>query len=692
MSKDLNIDNCANSPKLHNTVENFRSGKLGLAVHNWQALTSDKWILETITGQLAELVDLEVIGNTPYVLPLPPNDQAALEIALNEFLETGIIEPCTHSPGSHYSSLFPRYKTDNSVRVIFNLKSFNEQYIDPVHFKMETIKDVLLLVHPGCFFASVDFKHAYFSVPMGKSLRKYFRFQWNNQLFQFTCLPQGLSPAPRIFTKLLKPALSHLRARGIQVVCYIDDCIFIADNKADLQRGVYYAVELFDSLGLTVHPTKSQLTPVQSIEFLGFLLDSNSMLISLTDLKREKICGLAKSLLTPTKHTIRDLASFIGNLVAADPAVPLGPLHYKFLEIERNEQLSLHKGDYEAFITLSERAQEMLQWWLTNIPTLNRPVIQPPPTCEIFTDASLLGWGARMGSIKIGGQWAKSELCHINLLELKAVFLAIQTLCRNTYPAHVKIRSDNSTTVACINKAGSTKPDLHTLTVQLLSWTHSRGIHLSAAHIPGVENIDADRESRRVNHDAEWQLLPSLFRRLCIHFDFVPSIDLFATRINAQMSRYVSWKPDPTATDIDAFSLEWTNMTPYIFPPFSVIGRILRQIKTDGIRALVILPLWPTKPWFVEALSMVAAPPVLLPRHCLQLPQLPDKRHPLYYKLKLAALILSGDLTEIREFQGTLPIFCSSPGDREPGHNIATLSRNGCYFVTNGKLLRFFHL
>ena len=33
-------------------------------------------------------------------------------------------------------------------------------------------------------------------------------------------------------------------------------------------------------------------------------------------------------------------------------------------------------------------------------------------------------------------------------------------------------------------------------------------IHLSAAHVAGVDNCEADEESRTVNDDTEWAILP----------------------------------------------------------------------------------------------------------------------------------------------------------------------------------------
>ena len=677
-----------------NTPQNFRGGKVSDYYQNWSNLTSDNWVLQTIQGNLLELAGLHIQSNTPHVLPLPRNDQASLDNALWQYAKQNIIEPCIASGDSYFSTLFPRQKPNGSVRVIFNLKSFNEQYMDKIHFKMETIRDVLPLVTPHCYFASIDLKDAYFSVPIAPGYRHMFRFLWKNVFWQFTCLPQGFSPAPRIFTKLLKPILSHLRARGIQIIAYIDDCLLIADCSETLAKAVTYTQKLFDKLGLTVHTEKSVLTATKKIEFLGFVLDSTDMTITLTSKKKDKIASMAQKMAHKSVTTIRDLASLIGNLVAADPAVPLGPLRYKFLEIERNKFLAKHAGNYEAIISLNENTKQIIQWWADNIHDMNKPIHTSDPDFEIFTDASLSGWGARFGDQGTGGQWAHSEITHINHLELKAAFLAVQSFCSTQNNVHIKIRSDNTTTVACINKAGSTKPALHQLTFDFLTWAYARGITFSASHIPGVENVEADRESRISNVDAEWMLKPSIFTKICQHFNYSPTIDMFATRINHQLPTYVAWRPDPQAYDIDALSFPWSDseLNPYCFPPFSIISQVLRKISSANASALVILPLWPTKPWFVRALQMLTAPPVLLPKACLTLPQDPTAHHPLTSKLTLAALMLSGIPSSVRAYQTTLPTLSFMPGDQELSDNIGRISNVGCSFVSRNKLIRFTHL
>ena len=62
--------------------------------------------------------------------------------------------------------------------------------------------------------ASVDIKDAYYSVPIAAEDQKFLKFMFEGQLYQFTCLPNGLFPGPRKFTKLLKPPLATLREAG----------------------------------------------------------------------------------------------------------------------------------------------------------------------------------------------------------------------------------------------------------------------------------------------------------------------------------------------------------------------------------------------------------------------------------------------------------------------------------------------
>ena len=185
-----------------------------------------------MTGNVIDLVSIPVQDKLPRPMVCSKADQLTLDVAMQEFIAFEIVEKCDVLESDHgfYSNIFPVIKKDSSARVILNLKELN-YHIAFSHFKMDTIKDVLHLIFPNRYFMTVDFKHAYYSMPVVPEQRKWLRFVWKNDHYQFTSLPQGLTSAPRLFTKLLKPALTHLRKLGILVSCYIDDCIFIAASK-----------------------------------------------------------------------------------------------------------------------------------------------------------------------------------------------------------------------------------------------------------------------------------------------------------------------------------------------------------------------------------------------------------------------------------------------------------------------------
>lgn len=247
------------------------------------------------------------------------------------------------------------------------------------------------------------------------------------------------------------------------------------------------------------------------------------------------------------------------------------------------------------------------------------------------------------------------------------------------------------TTVACIDCFGSTKVSLLTIVAQIFEWANLRNVTLSAEHIKGCDNVEADWESRFKNFDSEWKLDPLVFWKACDFF-FLPDSDLFATRLNTQLPRFVSWRPDPDAYHTNAFTLSWTKGLNYAFPPFSIIGMVLEKIQEDKATLLVVLPLWPTQIWFPGALQLLVADPVLLPRHCIFFPQDPTFIHPLANKLRLAAMVLSGNPLKIRDFRQRLRSFSLDHGEPVQNNNMGLISRDGCRFVSMGDLILFNHL
>ena len=115
---------------------------------------------------------------------------------------------------------------------------------------MDSLFTIIKLVTKHCFMASVDMKDAYYSVPIRLSDRKYLCFIWEGNLYQFTCIPNGLSCAPQIFTKILKPLLSTLHRQGHIAVAHLDDLYLQGQTCEKCVQNVIDTTVLFDKLGL----------------------------------------------------------------------------------------------------------------------------------------------------------------------------------------------------------------------------------------------------------------------------------------------------------------------------------------------------------------------------------------------------------------------------------------------------------
>ena len=143
---------------------------------------------------------------------------------IKNLLQKGVIKESLPEEGEFISSIFLVPKSENSFRMILNVKRLNEN-MPYIHFKMETIKSILTLVTPNCFIAKVDVEDACYSVLILPEHQMYLKFYFRGNLYQFACLPNGYCSGPRKFTKLLKAPPSYLRLQQVTVAGFIDDLI-----------------------------------------------------------------------------------------------------------------------------------------------------------------------------------------------------------------------------------------------------------------------------------------------------------------------------------------------------------------------------------------------------------------------------------------------------------------------------------
>ena len=233
-------------------------------------ITSDPFVLAVITSGLKlDFVESPCLLNTPPKMIVSGREKALVTDKIQELLSKKVLVPTELKPDSYLSNIFTTANRDNSIRLILNLKTFNQQ-IRYVHFKTESLRDALQMITPGMWMASIDLWSAYYTIPVHPDDRKYFTFSWEGSYFEFTCMPNGYCQAPLVFTKILKQVFSHLRQQGYASVIYIDDTFLQGLSSQRCLDNVVVTGHLLRTLGFTINIKKSILTPAQQIRVFRF--------------------------------------------------------------------------------------------------------------------------------------------------------------------------------------------------------------------------------------------------------------------------------------------------------------------------------------------------------------------------------------------------------------------------------------
>lgn len=465
--------------------------------------------------------------------------------SIKNLIEINAIKKVRYHKQQFLSSYFLIKKPNGKIRFILNLKKLNH-YITAPHFKLEDYRTVLKLTTKTCFYTSIDLKDAYFLLPIHHEYRKYLRFQFETTIYEFNCLPFGLNIGPYIFTKIMKPVVKQLRIENIMCIIYLNDLLIIANNEHECKLHYLKCRRLLETLGFLINDEKSISKPTQCIKFLGFQFDSVEMTNSLPWDKQQKVLKNISKWKNKKYCTIRKFSKLIGTLISSCPAVQYGYLHAKEMKHEKFVALKQSHNNYDAVMKLPEKLLPEFNWWEKNILSSKKDIKDKPYAFEIFSDASLTGWGAICEGTKTNGFWNEEERSfHINYLEILAAYNALRSLAKTRNNIRILLRIDNVTAISCINKMGSIKyRKLNNITRKIWNWCEEKEIIIFASYIPSTHNKDADLQSRSIPNSSEYELSDSAFKKIVSRFG-TPEIDLFASKSNKKCNQFISWKPDP---------------------------------------------------------------------------------------------------------------------------------------------------
>ena len=300
-------------------------GRLLGALKFWNDIHAPRFILDVIEyGYKLPLLQIPppfTARNNSSALEQP----AFVESAINDLVINGCVTEVFEVP--IINPLSVSIQKSGKKRLILDLRHVN-QFLYQCRFCCEDLSIAKEILNPGDFMFTFDFKSGYHHVEIFPEHRKYQSFAWTfssgrTRVFQVSVLPFGLSSAPYLFNKLLKPLVKKWRSEAKSIVVYLDDgLVATADkNKAKIASLQVHAVLL--KSGFLPNETKCVWQPTQVITWLGAVLNTSTSEISATD---KRITSLQEDLaallaISSSCHPVRKLASVCGKIISLGSCV-----------------------------------------------------------------------------------------------------------------------------------------------------------------------------------------------------------------------------------------------------------------------------------------------------------------------------------------------------------------------------------
>ena len=533
------------------------------------------------------------------------------------------------------STVFVVPKKDGKFRLCTDYRPLNDFQVK-VPFKMDTLQTVAESIQPNDFGMLVDLTDCYLTLGLHPSQRKYCRFRHpaNGRRLQWRTISFGMSEAPRICTKLLRPLMGLLKQLGIRCVLYIDDLLILHQDRTKLARGMAIAMNLLQSqVGLNLKTSKCCFQPSRQFSCLGFLWDTTTMTTSVPRARLWEAQRTARRLVRHGQPPIptRDLARMVGKITAMTRGIRGARRHLLYVQQQLSDAVRL--AGFTGKTHLSPRAVEALRWWTGPEPWVRNGAPIVPETRRlqgsVQSDAATetLGWG---GTLTMAGQPTLSTRgffteqerhLHINALELLGCWHTIRALLPVAVPqaswkdVHLSCELDSVVAIKYAMVANSRSLKMSKIGTQFFDWRERNHLQMSCRHIRGIHNGRADALSRQEWSAADWHLSPPLLQRVLRYWGCVAHRDLFASRQNTQSRRYFSWEHDSKALGVDSLSHAWPwRETLYAYPPQAIIARVLQKVITEAVYDLVLVtPCFPQASWWPTLLQLSTTIPVVLP-------------------------------------------------------------------------------
>ncbi|KAL5479520.1 hypothetical protein EMCRGX_G023048 [Ephydatia muelleri] len=119
------------------------------------------------------------------------------EAELDRLHKVGVIEPVQFSDWA--APIVPVVKSDGSVRICGDYKLTVNSAACTESYPLPRIEDLLASINNGRIFSKLDFSNAFQQLELDNDSKRFVTISTQRGLYQYNCLPFGVSSAPAIF-------------------------------------------------------------------------------------------------------------------------------------------------------------------------------------------------------------------------------------------------------------------------------------------------------------------------------------------------------------------------------------------------------------------------------------------------------------------------------------------------------------
>jgi len=303
---------------------------------------------------------------------LPISEKKIVENQVKEWIEQGIVEPCS----SEYASpVVVVKKKDGTPRVCIDYRPLN-RIIERDRYPLPLIEEQIDKLKDARIFSTLDLKNGFFHVEVEEKSRKYTAFITHEGQYWFLKAPFGLSNSPPVFQRFVNQIFRPLVNTGIMTL-YLDDIVILAADLAQAVDRLETVLVLASEYGLELNMKKCRFMKTR-IEFLGQVIENGRVSPS-----PEKIKAVMRF---PEPTSVKQVQSFLGltgyfrKFISrySTTAKPLSDL------LQKDKKFQFGEAERKAFNELKRV--------LSSEPILR--IFDPDLETELHTDASQDGIGA----------------------------------------------------------------------------------------------------------------------------------------------------------------------------------------------------------------------------------------------------------------------------------------------------------